>query len=51
MVALITPTCDRDLERFAFQRESIERCAIELPQVAIVDSEDVALFERRLGHR
>ncbi len=45
-VTLVTPTYVKDLERFTFQRESIERCGIEIPHVALVNHEDVALFEK-----
>lgn len=44
-VTLVTPSFAGDLERFVFQRESIERCAIDLPHVAIVDTEDLRLFQ------
>ncbi len=46
LLTLVTPTFGRDLERFAFQRESIERCGIDIPQVAVVNHEDVGAFER-----
>src|SRR5205085_1372325 len=46
---LVTPAHAGDLERFRFQRESIERCGIDLPHVALVDDEDVPLF-RDLPH-
>ena len=45
-VTFITPTYAHDVERFLLQRESIERCGIEIPHVAIVDHEDIALFKR-----
>lgn len=44
-LTLLTPTFRRDLERFALQRESIERCAIDLPHLAIVNTEDLDLFQ------
>ncbi|HVT81412.1 MAG TPA: DUF6492 family protein [Phycisphaerae bacterium] len=47
---LVTPTYARDFERFAFLRESIERCAIDLPHLAIVDTEALAQF-RNLLHK
>jgi hypothetical protein len=47
---LVTPTYGRDFERFAFLRESIERCAIDLPHLAIVDTEALAQF-RNLPHK
>lgn len=45
-VTLVTPTFRRDLERFALQRESIERCGIDLPHMAIVNTEDLGLFQQ-----
>src|SRR4051794_22825888 len=44
-VTLITPTYGRDYERFCLQRESIERCGIDLPHVAIVHEEDLRQFK------
>jgi hypothetical protein len=44
-VTLVTPTYAGDRACFAFLRESIERCAIDLPHVAIVDHEDLSLFD------
>jgi hypothetical protein len=44
-VTFITPTYAGDLERFCLQRESIVRCGITIPQVAIVDHEDLPLFK------
>jgi Family of unknown function (DUF6492) len=43
-VTLFTPTYGPDLERFRVQRESIERCGIELPHVAVVQHEHLPLF-------
>ncbi len=45
-VTLVTPTFAKDLERFTLQRESIEKCEISLPHLALVNHEDVALFEK-----
>jgi Family of unknown function (DUF6492) len=45
-VTFVTPSYAADIERFSLQRESIERCGIEIPQVALVNHEDVSLFER-----
>ena len=45
-VTLVTPTYAKDLERFTLQRESIERCGIDLPHCALVNHEDVALFQK-----
>jgi len=47
---LVTPTYSRDFERFAFLRESIERCGIDLPHIAIVDTESVPQF-RDIPHK
>jgi hypothetical protein len=41
---LVTPTYLRDRERFAFLRESMERCGVDLPHLAIVDTESLAHF-------
>lgn len=43
-ITLLTPTYRRDYERFALLRESIERCGIDLPHVAVVQHEDMAQF-------
>jgi uncharacterized protein DUF6492 len=40
----ITPTFARDYERFSLQRESIERCGIDIPHLAIVNHEDLPRF-------
>lgn len=45
-ITLLTPTYARDYERFCLQRESIERCGIDLPHVAIVHHEDLELFRK-----
>lgn len=49
-ITLVTPTYAKDLERFRFQRESIERLGIcdDIRHVAIVDHEDLPAF-RDLG--
>lgn len=49
-VTLVTPTYAGDRNSFAFLRESIERCGIDLAHVAIVDHEDLSVFDR-LEHR
>jgi len=49
-VTLVTPTYSSDRKCFAFLRESIERCGIDLPHVAIVDHEDLSLFDE-IAHR
>ena len=43
-VTLYTPTYHRDFDRFCLQRESIERCGIDLPHVAVVHHEDLPRF-------
>ena len=45
-VTLVTPSYANDIERFTLQRESIERCGIDLPHCALVNHEDLALFEQ-----
>jgi hypothetical protein len=45
-VTFVTPTFARDYERFCLQRESLERCGVEIPHVAIVNHEDLAQFAR-----
>jgi len=40
----LTPTFARDFERFCLLRESIERCGIDIPHVAIVNHEDLGRF-------
>jgi hypothetical protein len=45
-VTLVTPSYAKDLERFTLQRESIERCGIDLPHCVLVNHEDLALFEK-----
>ncbi|HVA61849.1 MAG TPA: DUF6492 family protein [Mycobacteriales bacterium] len=44
-VTLVTPSHRGDYERFAFLRESMAACDIDLPQVAIVPARDVPRFE------
>jgi hypothetical protein len=41
---LVSPVHSRDFDRFCLQRESIERCGIDFPHVAIVDHEDMSKF-------
>jgi uncharacterized protein DUF6492 len=43
-VTLLTPTLADDFERFCLQRESIRRCGIEIPHVAVVNDEDMPKF-------
>lgn len=45
-VTLVTPSYKNDIERFILQRESIERCGIDLPHCALVNHEDLALFAK-----
>jgi hypothetical protein len=45
-VTLFTATFAGDLERFLLQRESIERCGIDLPHVAAINTEDLDTFRR-----
>lgn len=44
-LTLVTPTFKRDYDRFLLQRESIVRTGIKLPHIAIVNTEDKALFD------
>jgi hypothetical protein len=50
-ITLVTPVHAGDLERFRFQRESIERCGIDrdIRHVAIVDHEDLPVV-RDVGY-
>ncbi len=41
-----TPTFARDLERFTLLRESMERCGVAIPHIAVVQHEDLHLFEK-----
>ncbi|HLK58708.1 MAG TPA: DUF6492 family protein [Chthonomonadaceae bacterium] len=45
-ITLVTPTYGPDLERFLLQRESLERCGITLPHIAVVQDEDLPLFRK-----
>ena len=45
-LTLVTPTYANDYERFALQRESIERCGIDLPHFALVNHEDMPQFKK-----
>lgn len=45
-VTLVTPSYANDIERFTLQRESIERCGIDLPHCVLVNHEDLALFQK-----
>ncbi|MGA2231162.1 MAG: DUF6492 family protein [Tepidisphaeraceae bacterium] len=43
-LVFLTPTFARDYERFCLQRESMHRCAIDIPHIAVVNHEDMPLF-------
>lgn len=45
-VTLVTPSYAKDIERFTLQRESIERCGIDLPHCALINHEDMDLFAK-----
>src|ERR1700733_8900629 len=45
-VTLLTPCYAPDLERFAFLRESMAACGVQLPHVVVVPDDDRRLFER-----
>ena len=49
-VTFVTPTYLADLDRFRFQRESMARCGIDIPHVAVVETEDVDAFAD-IAHR
>jgi hypothetical protein len=49
-MTFITPTFARDYDRFCLQRESMERCGIDIPHLAIVNHEDMAQFAQ-VPHR
>jgi len=44
-LAMVTPTWAGDIEKFTFLRESIVRCGITIPHIAVVHTEDLPLFE------
>jgi hypothetical protein len=44
-LTFLTPTYEKDLQRFTLLRESMERCEIDIPHVAVVDHEDLHLFK------
>lgn len=46
-ICIITPCYKKDIERFSMLRESINQYGKEFEQVAIVHSEDLALFQNR----
>ena len=48
-ISFITPTYHRDIERFALLRESIRKFAPQYRHVAIVHTEDHAMFRDRFG--
>ena len=45
-VTVVTPSYAGDLERFAFLRESMAACGVQLPHVVVVPDHDRGLFER-----
>ena len=45
-VSLVTVSYRPDLERFAFLRESMHRCGVDLPHVVVVPMEDVSSFRQ-----
>lgn len=45
-LSFVTPTHRADLERFALQRRTIEAFAPDIPHIAVVNDEDVALFRQ-----
>ncbi len=49
-ITFFTPSYALDFARFCLQRESLERCGIDLPHVVVVNDEDVPLF-RATPHR
>lgn len=44
-LAMVTPTWVGDIEKFTLLRESIIRCGITIPHVAVVHTEDLAAFK------
>ncbi len=44
-LAMVTPTWVGDIEKFTFLRESITRCGITIPHIAVVHTEDLAVFK------
>lgn len=44
-VTFLTPTFGGDRDRFWLQRESMARCGIEIPHVAVVETEDLPMFQ------
>ena len=44
-VTFLTPTYERDLKRFTLLRESMERCDIDIPHIAVVQDEHLAQFK------
>jgi hypothetical protein len=45
-VAIITPVHSRDYGRFCLQRRSFEECGVDIEHVAVVNDENVKLFEK-----
>jgi hypothetical protein len=47
-LTLFTPTYAKDFERFSLQRESIRRCGIKIPHIAVVQHDDLPKFKGEL---
>ena len=45
-LTVVTPCHASDLERFAFLRESMAACGVQLPHVVVVPDDDRVLFQR-----
>jgi hypothetical protein len=45
-LTFVSPTYAKDLQRFALLRESMERCDIDIPHMAVVQHEDLPLFQK-----
>jgi len=45
-ITFVSPTYAKDFQRFALLRESMERCDIDIPHTAVVQHEDLPLFEQ-----
>lgn len=45
-VTFVSPTFKKDLQRFALLRESMERCEIDIRHIAVVQHEDLPLFDK-----
>lgn len=45
-ITFVTPTFRNDIERFCLLRESMEKCNIDIPHVAVVHHEDLSIFKK-----